>query len=312
MSITKAEILVELNKQFGMDFLDGIKTADPFWEKFAMKVNSNTTITDYGFLGQFPQMREWIGARQIENLSATSMSIKNKLFEATVSIPRTAMEDDNVGIYRNAITQMGKSAAELPNDLLVQTINSASTEHSYDGVPFFSDQHPLFEKADSTGTQTKQSNYFKEANADCVFYVLDTTNVLRPFIYQERTKAELETKFKPENSDKVFMEDLYIWGARSRGNSGLGIWQYAAKVESTTANIYENLKDAMQKMKNLQLDGGRFVDVKPNTILITPDLEYIFKEIKEAEKIDNKYNVLKNTFDYIVLQGLTKPAPKAK
>lgn len=38
--------------------------------KIAMNVPSETKETTYGWMGQIPNMREWVGSREIQNLIA--------------------------------------------------------------------------------------------------------------------------------------------------------------------------------------------------------------------------------------------------
>ena len=63
---------------------DGVKTN---YEKIATTVPSTTEETDYKWLGQLPQMKEWVGEREIQKMAAYGYSIKNKKFEMTVSVP---------------------------------------------------------------------------------------------------------------------------------------------------------------------------------------------------------------------------------
>lgn len=291
------ELLEEINRQFVKDFQKGlsIKTFD--WERIAMKVNSNSAISDYSWLGQFPRMQEWFGKRQIKKIKAEKMSIKNRLFESTVAVPRVALEDDEVGMFRNMAEQAGASAAELPTDLVLEALRNGLKNNCYDGTPFFGDKHPLFEEADGTGTETEQSNNLKvlandTKKADLEFFVIDNSQVLKPFIYQERIKAEIEEKFDSSKSDTVFMEDEYLWGVRARGNSGLGIWQYACRVESSSTHIAQAIKKAVATMKNLKVDGGRTLGVRPSLILAPASFEYEFKKILNSEKIDGECNPL--------------------
>ncbi|STO81909.1 bacteriophage mu T protein [Glaesserella parasuis] len=73
-----------------------------------------------------------------------------------------------------------------------------------------------------TGVAKQQSNVTTgSASGQPAFYILDDTNAIKPLIWQERTKPEIEAKFDPSKSDKVFMEDVYLWGVRARGNCWL-------------------------------------------------------------------------------------------
>ncbi|MEX6732518.1 Mu-like prophage major head subunit gpT family protein [Pseudomonas aeruginosa] len=46
-------------------------------------IPSTTASNTYGWLGQFPKLREWIGQRVIKDMAAQGYQITNKLFEST-------------------------------------------------------------------------------------------------------------------------------------------------------------------------------------------------------------------------------------
>ena len=46
----------------------------------AMTVQSTGSEENYGWLGQFPGLREWIGDRQIKKLSSHGFKIENRRF----------------------------------------------------------------------------------------------------------------------------------------------------------------------------------------------------------------------------------------
>lgn len=112
------------------------------YEKIATTVPSTTAETNYKWLGQIPQMREWIGDREIQSLSAYDYIIKNKKFEMTVSVPRDDIEDDQYGIYTPMFSNMGESAAQHPNTLCFGALKAGFKEKCYDGNPFFAENHP--------------------------------------------------------------------------------------------------------------------------------------------------------------------------
>lgn len=116
MAFKKSDVLNHINEQFKKDFAAGLGKIAPQWPEVAMEIGSNTDTNTYGFLGDFPKMKEWVSKRQIKNMQAQGTSIKNKTFEATVQVPRTNVEDDQVGLFRPMVQQAGQSAAELPDD----------------------------------------------------------------------------------------------------------------------------------------------------------------------------------------------------
>ena len=86
------------------------------YQQIATTVPSTTRDQSYNWLGQMPQMREWIGDREIQNLSAYDYVIKNKKFEMTIAVPRDDIEDDTYGVYNPMFQNLGECAARHPNE----------------------------------------------------------------------------------------------------------------------------------------------------------------------------------------------------
>lgn len=127
------------------------------YEKIATTVPSTTAETSYKWLGQMPQMREWIGEREIQKLSAYGYTITNKKFEMTVSVPRDDIEDDQYGVYTPLFSNMGEAAAQHPDTLCFDALKAGFTEKCYDGKAFFAANH-----ASGEGGKTAASNLSHE------------------------------------------------------------------------------------------------------------------------------------------------------
>jgi phage major head subunit gpT-like protein len=82
--------------------------ANSFHKIVATAIKSNSKSNTYGWLGRFPQLREWVGDRVFENIRNSSYAIENKKYEATLNVEREDIEDDNLGIY----SPMAKSMAD--------------------------------------------------------------------------------------------------------------------------------------------------------------------------------------------------------
>ena len=62
-------------KGFKSVYTDAYSKAQTYHDKIAMTVPSVSRDETYGWLGQFPQMREWLtGDRQVKDLEAHSFS----------------------------------------------------------------------------------------------------------------------------------------------------------------------------------------------------------------------------------------------
>lgn len=136
-------IYTAFNTLFTQAF-DGQK---PTYEKIATVVPSTTESETYAWLGDIPGMREWVGDREIQNLTGSDYTIKNKDFELTVGVDRNAIEDDKIGLYRPSIQMLGESAAMHPDELVYELLASGFTALCYDGKAFFAGDHVVGENA---------------------------------------------------------------------------------------------------------------------------------------------------------------------
>src|SRR5690606_27501964 len=101
-----------------------VEAATPFYPSICTIVPSDGADEEYGGLGSMPGMREWLGDRQFHSLRAAKFTIENKEWEGSVEIPRTAIEDDRVGIYGPVLDQMGTEAAHHPDELLSDLVRN--------------------------------------------------------------------------------------------------------------------------------------------------------------------------------------------
>ncbi|MCD7948307.1 MAG: Mu-like prophage major head subunit gpT family protein [Oscillospiraceae bacterium] len=127
--------------------------AQPLYTSVATVTTSSTDTETYAWLGDIPGMREWVGDRELQNLSGSDYSIKNKPFELTVAVPREVVEDDKLGLYNTSVEMLGQSAAVHPDELIFALLASGFTEKCYDGKPFFAEDHKVGKKdASNKGT----------------------------------------------------------------------------------------------------------------------------------------------------------------
>ena len=142
---------------FNTVFNKAFEGQHPTYEKVATVVPSTSESETYAWLGDIPGMREWIGEREIQNLSGSAYTIKNKDFELTVGVDRNAIEDDKIGLYNPSVQMLGQSAAMHPDELIFKLLAAGFSEKCYDGQPFFSDAHKVGKKTVSNKTTAKLS-----------------------------------------------------------------------------------------------------------------------------------------------------------
>lgn len=131
---------------FNTLFNKAFEAQKPIYEQIATVTPSTTDAETYAWLGDIPNMREWIGDREVQNLSGSDYTIKNKDFELTVGVPRNAIEDDKIGLYNPSIQMLGQSAALHPDQLVFTLLKDGFTDKCYDGEPFFSTAHKVGKK----------------------------------------------------------------------------------------------------------------------------------------------------------------------
>ncbi|RNI15664.1 hypothetical protein EB844_16285 [Paracoccus pantotrophus] len=102
-------------------------------------------VAHYGWLGQFPQMREWLsGEREVKLLEAFSFAIINRKFESTVGISRDDFADGKLGLFKPMIAEMGHTTRQHPDTIIFPLLEAAGfTSPCYDAQYFFDAEHPV-------------------------------------------------------------------------------------------------------------------------------------------------------------------------
>ena len=265
-------------------FQRGLGQADPQWNRVATRVPSTTREEKYAWLGQTPNLREWIGDRVIKSIEAHDYSIKNKSWESTIEVGRDDIEDDTYGVYSPLFEEMGRSTAAHPNQLVFSLLGQGFSTACYDGQYFFDTDHPV---------QTKEgvvSVSNTGGGSGAAWYLLDTSKVVKPIIFQQRTP------FKPQeltsgDSDHVFKRNELLFGVDGRCNVGYGLWQtaYASKQTLDKTALWA----ARANMMGFKGDNGEPLGITPNLLLVPPSLEEAARTALEAVIISNTSNVMK-------------------
>jgi phage major head subunit gpT-like protein len=267
--IITPSLLTALFVGFRADFQNALGATPTDYAKIATEVNSTTKSNTYGWLGQFPQFREWIGDRVIKDMKAHGYAITNKKFESTVGVKRDDIEDDEIGVYRPLFQEQGRAAAVFPDELVFPLLQAGDSTLCYDGQNFFDEEHPVYPNVDGTGVAVNVANC-DLSGVGPTWYLMDTTRAIKPIIYQVRRKPEITSMTKLDD-EEVFTTDAYRFGVNIRANVGFGFWQfaYACNLPLTAAN-YAAARAAMKAFKG---DGGRPLGIRPSTLLVPPSLE---------------------------------------
>ncbi|MDO8180159.1 MAG: Mu-like prophage major head subunit gpT family protein [Undibacterium sp.] len=290
--------LAALMVGFKMIFQKAFEGTPSDWEKIAMLVPSTTAKEVYAWLGKTTRFREWIGDRQIQNLESHDFSIKNKPWENTVGVNREAIEDDTIGLYTPTLAQLGQDAKQHPDEMIFALLAAGFTGLCYDGQYFFDTDHPV---KNADGTIGSVSNFGGGAGA--AWYLLDTSKVVKPLIYQVRKDYSFVSMDK-ETDDNVFNRKEYVYGVDARSNVGYGLWQMAYASKNTLdATSYGAARAAMMNVKG---DNGKPLGVKPTLLVVPPNMEKIALELLQAEKnASGATNIYQNTAQLLVTSWLS-------
>ncbi|MBS5794942.1 MAG: Mu-like prophage major head subunit gpT family protein [Clostridiales bacterium] len=141
MSVFNNNVVEKSMEDFSRILDAAYKNATVNYTKVATIMSSGTKISNYLWLGSMPKVREWIGNRVINNLSARGYAIENKKFELTVNLKRDTFEDDTVGTYAPIIASIGERFKRHPDKLVFELLGDGFTKRCYDDEMFFSDNH---------------------------------------------------------------------------------------------------------------------------------------------------------------------------
>lgn len=270
--------LANLFKGYKASFNTGFRSVKPIWQSVATEVTSSTKTEQYGWLGQYPRLREWIGDRVIKSIEAHGYSITNKKFESTIGVPRDDIEDDTYGLYSPLFQEMGFAAATHPDELVFELLPKGFETECYDGQYFFDTDHPV---RTPDGKEVSVSNMLP--GSDKPWFLMDTRRPLKPIIFQKRRGYDF--KHMDDNKDEnVFMRDEYVYGIDARCNVGWGFWQQAFGSKTVLDRAaFRELRTAMSSQKS---DEGRPLGIRPNLLVVGPGNADAARDIVLAERKD--------------------------
>lgn len=308
MALINSATLNALRTTFSKKFEEGKSSAEPQYKQVATIVPSSSKSNTYGWLGQWPGMREWIGDRILNSMKEYSYAIINKDWESTISVDRNDISDDSVGTYSTLFVEQGRASEAYPDELVFPMFELGFSTLCYDGQYFFDTDHPVNSKVDGTGTNTSVSNVIVDEDyTGKSWFLIDISRGLLPLIFQERQKPVFTAMDNP-NDEQVFMKKLFRYGTDARSNAGYGFWQMAVGVKAELN--YDNLWEAIQMMGDFKADGGRPLALGKKVMVVIPkSMEKQALRLKNRENIDDGSGVtvsneLKDRFSALIADYL--------
>lgn len=252
--IINRQNLTVLNTAYNAAFNIGFRLAEPQWQKVATVVPSTTSEEQYGWLGQFPRLKEWVGDKQIEALSAHDYAIKNKEFEASVAVLRREIEDDQYGLKNPLFQEMGFAAATHPDEMVFGLLSRGFELPCYDKQYFFDTDH-------SVGGSSVSN---MQSGSSAPWYLLDTGRPIKPLIFQKRKDYKM-ISLTADTDANVFMRGEFVHSVEARVNAGFGFWQMA--YGSKAALTADNFDTGYAAMMGFKSDAGQPLGITPKQLV---------------------------------------------
>lgn len=293
MIITNAT-LASLAQGFNAAFMMGFGSVTPSWQQIAMTIPSISDAENYGWMKDMPGVREWIGARQYNNLESTNAQLKNKDWEHTIAVKRTAIEDDKLGIFTNLFQIQGELVARHPDDLVWGLLPQGFTLTGFDGQYFFDTDHRTFGR---DKVEKDWSNV--QAGGGAPWFLLDLSrSFMKPLIFQDRKKPQFVSRTDP-GDPRVFDLNEYVFGADARYNAGFGFHQLAFGSKATlNAANYDAARLALASQ--FRPDGSP-LGVRATHLVCGASNEMLARELLERERdAAGADNLRRNTTQLIV------------
>lgn len=156
MRIVGTPDLRVLNTTLTTRFIDAYGDAPIFYPEIVSETESESATGTYPIRAAFPQMREWIGERQLNEIAAHSQVLINKHFELTMGVDRDDIADWSYGSALMDVAALGKRAKQNPETLLTTLMQTGNTVLGYDGKALWAVDHYVNPKK-KTGTQANYS-----------------------------------------------------------------------------------------------------------------------------------------------------------
>ena len=289
--------LTAMTLAFSAAFRAGFGQAPSDHDPFTLEVPSMTARQQYGWLGQFPGLKEWVGERVLEGIAEHGYAVDNRKFASTIDVKREHIADDQHGMYTPLMRAAGEAAAAHPCELAFAALRRGFSEACYDGQYFFDSDHPVGGRSVSNVGGTPVQAQI-DAGTQRPWFLLCCNRAIRPILHQRREAYELQAMTRMDD-EHVFTWDAFRYGVLGRGAAGYGLWQLAyGSVAGLDESAYETARVAI--MEGLG-DEGRALGYRPTHLVVPPSLEHEALQIVRAERLSNgATNVYRGTAELIV------------
>jgi phage major head subunit gpT-like protein len=144
----------------------GALTGSPtIYQDICTTMPMSTRQVTQAWMDKLPMMRKWVGNRVVNSANAKSKPYEAVPYEHTFGLSKWDIMDDLLGVFNMAVQMQGEAVAKQPDQLLWDFTQVADEALGYDGVPVYSEAHPILGGIAGGvpgGTPAVQSNLFTE------------------------------------------------------------------------------------------------------------------------------------------------------
>ncbi|MFW6189900.1 MAG: Mu-like prophage major head subunit gpT family protein [Planctomycetota bacterium] len=176
-------------------FNEAVQATDDEEVRRTMEVVPSSAGTEnYPVATLLGDLEEVLDEVTITSIGTFVQSVPNRTFARIVQVNRDDVADDNIGVYRPGVRQLGRRAALYPLRLAAEVLLAGFTEQWIDGATVFSDSHEWV-------------GGLSWSNRSDV--ALDATNF-------ESAVSALETRVGPDGAPLGLQPDLLVCGPANR------------------------------------------------------------------------------------------------
>lgn len=244
-------------------FANGIASTPTEWAKIASREETEEFEIILPWVDGAPMLREFVSERIVKQYRASSFKVSIKRHEATVQISADDYDTNKLEKYGFNFAAAGGAAAKFYDKLVFEALvnGDAATSLGYDGVPFFSNNHPVYDK-DGNETGAVQSNINSSGNKP-YWFLLDTSGIVKPIILWVRRDPYARPDSANQREYDWHRRVLYLVDAQAAASYGFWESAYASNEELTP----ENLMDAWTIFASRNGHDGYPIGLKPTTLV---------------------------------------------
>jgi phage major head subunit gpT-like protein len=138
-------LLRDIDKGLQTAFNKGTTSSPNFISTLGLlTVKSNTAEELYGWLKDLPELAKNPDEIKFHQVALEGHSIRNNEFKVGIEVPRTAIEDDQYGMFSNIAQRLGQNGQSAPDYEFLSLLSLLFTDaKAYTGKSFFATDHKI-------------------------------------------------------------------------------------------------------------------------------------------------------------------------